>query len=136
MDIEIAEDIQKLIKHRNRVRVLSNKYYTNHELMAAMGRMELFVGMRLHSLILSSAMYVPVLGLVYAPKVGHFFKMLGMDDSTYSLDKLDGDSLASAIIKAYNQRAETRKSMKPKIDLVKQKVAEAFRQVNERYLED
>lgn len=134
MDIEIAENIRKRLVKGGRVRVLSNKYYTNHELMAVMGRMELFVGMRLHSIILSSAMYVPVLGLVYAPKVGHFFKMLGMEDSMYLLDNLESNSLSSAIIEAYNQRIETRKWMKPKIELVKQKVEEAFRLVNERYL--
>ena len=133
MDIRIADEIRAKVKNKSMVFVISNKYLTNHDIMGVMGKMQLFVGMRLHSLILSSAMYVPVLGLAYAPKVRHFMKMLGMEDSIFELDGISGESLASAIIAVYDKRAKYREKMTPVIDEVKQKAQAAFAAANERY---
>ena len=133
MDIRIAEEIYTKVKNKDGVFMISNKHYTNHDIMGVMGKMQLFVGMRLHSLILSSAMYVPVLGLAYAPKVRHLMKMLGAEDSIFDLDGITGESLASAIIAAYTKRARNREKMTPVIDEVKQKALAAFAAANKRY---
>jgi polysaccharide pyruvyl transferase WcaK-like protein len=133
MDIRIADEIMGRMRHRDSASLLSNRDYSHHAIMAAMGGMQLFVGMRLHSLILSSAMYVPVLGLAYAPKVRHFMKMLGMEDMIFELDEITGDRLASAIVNAWHVRDETARRMKPVIDEVKERVREAFRQADNRY---
>ena len=136
MDIQIADEILAKMKRRDRTAVISNKDYSNHDIMAVMGRMELFVGMRLHSLILSSAMYVPVLGLAYAPKVRHFMKMIGMEDLIFELEEISGEKLSSVIIDAYTRREAFRRKMKPAIDEVKKKAAAAFVTANERFFSE
>jgi polysaccharide pyruvyl transferase WcaK-like protein len=49
-------------------------------LRGLLGRMDLVVGLRLHSLILSAAMGVPVVGLNYDPKIEGFMEYAGMED--------------------------------------------------------
>jgi L-malate glycosyltransferase len=134
MDIGIAEEIMERMQKRDKASIISNIKLTNHDIMGAMGRMELFVGMRLHSLILSSAMYAPVMGLAYAPKVRHFMKMIGMPELIYELEKISAESLSSAIINAYNNRESNREKLKPVIDEIKQKALAAFGVVNDRFL--
>ena len=134
MDIGIAEEIMGWMRHREKVSIISNKELTNHDIMGAMGRMELFVGMRLHSLILSSAMYAPVMGLAYAPKVRHFMKMIGMPELIYELGEISAEGLSSAIVNAYNNRESNREKLKPVIDEIKQKALAAFSVVNDRFL--
>ncbi len=48
------------------------------ELMGVLGRAKLCLAMRLHTLIFSARMAVPVLGLVYDPKVASYLEELGM----------------------------------------------------------
>lgn len=134
MDIGIAEQIMGRMRNRDAAAIISNKELTNHDIMGAMGRMELFVGMRLHSLILSSAMYTPVVGLAYAPKVRHFMKMIGMPELVYELKEISAEGLCSAIVNAYNDRESNREKLKPVIDEIKQKALAAFSVVNDRFL--
>ena len=49
-------------------------------LIGLLGRMDLVVGLRLHSLILSAAMGVPVVGLNYDPKIAGFMEYAGVED--------------------------------------------------------
>ena len=51
---------------------------TPRELMAVLGEGRLCLAMRLHTLIFSARMAVPVLGLVYDPKVASYLKELDM----------------------------------------------------------
>jgi len=134
MDRTIADEILAAMKHGERVPVISNETYDNREIMAVMGRLEIFVGMRLHSLILASAMSTPVLGLAYAPKVRHFMKMLGTEDRIFELDRTTGEALSEAIISSWEGREENLRKVRPVMDEVKKKARAAYRDAYERYL--
>lgn len=135
MDIAIAEEIRGRMTHRDRVPLLSNRVYGNREIMAVLGRMSLFVGMRLHSLILSAAMYSPVLALAYAPKVRHFVKALGIEDCAFEFAGFSADRLADAIVRAWNEREATRARLRPAVDAAKGRAAAAFDGLNARFVE-
>lgn len=49
-------------------------------LAGLLGRMELVVGLRLHSLILAAAMGVPVVSIDYDPKIAGFMEYAGMEE--------------------------------------------------------
>ena len=51
---------------------------TPQELMAVLGRSKLCLAMRLHTLIFSACMSVPLLGIDYDPKVASYLRELGM----------------------------------------------------------
>lgn len=70
--------------------------YKVDELLGVMGRMEMVIGMRLHTLIYALSQKVPVLGLSYDPKVD---SMLDYADITHKYDvaSLDLDRLKAEI---------------------------------------
>ena len=49
------------------------------ELMGVIGQSELVISMRLHTLIFASGQGVPMVGIVYDPKVSGFLDYLGQD---------------------------------------------------------
>lgn len=83
MDQEATADVLKLIKHREKVRVLSTEFYSP-ELMAGMlANFELVIGMRMHILILSTIAGTPVIGISRVDKVDNFFQQLGSGTFTH-----------------------------------------------------
>ena len=61
----------------NRAYIVADSYLPS-EVMGMMGEMTLNIGVRLHSLIFSAKMGVPLLGISYDPKIDGFMDMLGM----------------------------------------------------------
>lgn len=51
--------------------------YLAPEMMAVAGRMDLIIGMRLHALIFAAVQGIPMVGLVYDPKVEDFLALVG-----------------------------------------------------------
>ena len=85
MDFDFADSLKERISTRIKqlsadadlkIAHLSNRDLSNHELMGVASKIRLFVGMRLHSLIISAQSGTPVVGLCYAPKVKSFLRQL------------------------------------------------------------
>jgi len=85
MDVAYAHKVLSFMQHKSRVTVIGNDRYTAEEIMGVTGRLRFFAGMRLHSLILATAMNVPSIGLAYAPKVRHFMHLMNAQDSILEL---------------------------------------------------
>jgi polysaccharide pyruvyl transferase WcaK-like protein len=79
-DISAAEDICKLM---HKEAVILREGYTTVELMSIIGCMDVLLGIRLHALIFSSIMHVPVSAISYDPKINNFIDLIG--------EKLCGD---------------------------------------------
>ena len=73
-DIEAANLITS--KMKNKAHVISTKY-TVSEIMQLISRLDLLIGMRLHSLIFAVKLGVPVVGISYEPKVDGFLDLIG-----------------------------------------------------------
>ena len=67
-----------------------------HMIVGLMGRMQLLVSMRLHALIFASGLGVPLVGIVYDPKVSGFLEYLGQK-CYMDLDKLQKEVLLQLI---------------------------------------
>ena len=59
------------------------------EAMAALGRMDLVFGLRLHSLIMAAAQGVPVVGVDYDPKIRGFMELVGLGNLVCGIDDPD-----------------------------------------------
>lgn len=69
------------------------------DIIGALSRMEIILSMRLHGLIFAAGQGVPLVGVVYDPKVSAFLHYIGQEDFA-PLDTVDGDSLCRLIDRA------------------------------------
>jgi len=78
IDRDFAFGLMNNIKNRDRVKIL-NSNYTPQEMMGIIGRMDMVVGMRFHSLVLAAKMGVPMVGVIYLHKSNCFLKQIEME---------------------------------------------------------
>lgn len=75
-DSEFSHRVMELMEEES---YILKQAYKPKEIMAVIGQLKLTIGMRLHSLIFSSVKNVPMLGIIYDPKVEYYLEVLGMD---------------------------------------------------------
>ncbi len=121
MDLDTSKRLAEMLS----AVVVDNSTYLSHDIQAVMRECGLFVGMRFHSLILASAVEAPILGLIYAPKVRGYLRLLGCADYGLELAALSKESLANKIVSAWRERADIQQKQKEIIDGLKVGAASA-----------
>jgi polysaccharide pyruvyl transferase WcaK-like protein len=86
--------------------IIDNTRYLSHDIQAVMRRCELLAGMRFHSLVLASAVGVPVVGMIYAPKVRGYLRLLRCAEYGLELKDIASGVLLTKLPKAWSERAE------------------------------
>lgn len=76
-DAEISKIIMHKMVHEDMAVLMPNRYLPS-EILGAMGRMNVNIGVRLHALIFSSIGNIPTIGISYDPKVDGFLGMINM----------------------------------------------------------
>ena len=109
-DLAFATEIMN--KMTQKAYIIDTEKFLPSEVMALMGMMHINIGVRLHSLIFSAAMGIPMLGINYDPKVEGFLNTFGLTSvSTYQ--NLSWD----AIKKALSDFLENQKTYIEKIEI-------------------
>lgn len=132
MDEEVAGQLAKLLN----TKVIANSKYLSHDMQAVMRRTELFMGMRFHSVVLASAVESPVIGLIYAPKVRGFMRLLDCQDYALELASLNEENLTTVVQDAWENRFAIRAKQKFIVDKLKAGALQAARQLRSRYFTD
>jgi polysaccharide pyruvyl transferase WcaK-like protein len=122
----------KLAKEFNTM-VINNTEYLSHDIQAVMKKCQLFMGMRFHSLVLASAVYSPVIGLVYAPKVRGYMRLLDCDDLNLELKDINVEVLANTISNAWTKRFEIQAKQKVIVDKLKKGARQAATTLRETF---
>lgn len=106
-DVSVIEEIEKRLG--DKVYSIKHKYLTN-EMLSIIGNMDLLVGVRLHALIHSAIMNVPMIGISYDPKINSFMKSIGMKAmcSIYDFNNQD-------FIDEFNKTMEHREVLKNRV---------------------
>ena len=125
MDVKIAEQVLAAIKRRDRVKLISNKRYGYRDISAVLAKMDIFVGMRTHSLILSSAMGVPPVGIMTYPKNRGYMRTIGLEDHLVAFRDLSADSFFEKIDAVFRNRKAVKEKMIPLVHREKQKASQA-----------
>lgn len=92
-DVAISLDVQRLMK--NKAYVLDTRL-TAEQIMGIIGLSDFVLAMRLHTLIFSARMCVPLIGIVYDPKVAAYVKALEMPSAGNVVD-FDAAKAMSAV---------------------------------------
>lgn len=119
-DLSVAEDIA--LKMKNPPIILKNIYSAN-QFLGIIKRLEMVLGMRLHALIFSVSLAVPVIGLIYDPKVQGFLEYVNQP-SGGNVEDLDLESLKKLIDEVWENKAKISKQLEEGNKLLMQKAYE------------
>ena len=118
-DYNAAVEIVELMKSKCKVSLI-NERYSPSETKSILGQMELTIGMHLHSLILSSSMYVPIFGLDYDPKIIGFTQLIDQKNCICPIsDGIDINVLFTKLDEVWSRRDEIKRQFHSKIDELK-----------------
>ncbi|MBC8586924.1 polysaccharide pyruvyl transferase CsaB [Paratissierella segnis] len=117
-DLNISIETLKMVKEGNTY-VLENKYSVE-ELMGVIKKLDLIIAMRLHSLIYAATQSVPMVGLVYDPKVEGILNSLGMHYMS-NVENLDYDELIYNIEYVWNHKKDLIEVLDRQDDILKDK---------------
>jgi len=116
----VSKEIINLMKFKKNVFQLKGNY-SPKELKTLLGQMDLVIGMRMHSLIMSSTMGVPVIGIDILPKFKPFFEMIGQETYLINVKELNSKILLDKITSALSYREQIRKELKVRIKTLQKK---------------
>ncbi len=108
-DLSISYDILNKVSGNN-CYVLSNKYSVE-DIMGIINGLEMIIAMRLHSLIYAASQGVPMVGLIYDPKIEGFLRSIDMDYMCY-VEDMDYDELIENIDYVWNNREKLKFKLK------------------------
>jgi polysaccharide pyruvyl transferase WcaK-like protein len=129
MDEGAASELASMLDN---LKVFNSKYLS-HDIQAVMRQCQLFMGMRFHSVVLASAVEVPIIGLIYMPKVRGFMRLLNCEDYSLELGKLTEDSLTNTLKRAWNEREQLKSRQKVVIDELKRGALRAATLIRTKY---
>ena len=121
MDMGIANEVLGKIKNIDRVKLISNTKYSYEDICAVLKRLDLFVGMRTHSLILSTAMGIPAAGVVTYPKNRGYMKTIGQEDCLIEFSDMSTENFFELISQTWSRRKEIRQTLGQKVKAEKLK---------------
>lgn len=116
-DLKISEEIAANIGER--CHVLRNKYSVE-EIMGIISRLDLIIAMRLHSLIYAACQEVPMVGLVYDPKVDGLLKSLEMENKV-DVESLEREELIRNIDNAWKNKGELKNILRAQDNILREK---------------
>jgi polysaccharide pyruvyl transferase WcaK-like protein len=79
--------------------------------MALLGKMNVFLGMRLHSIIFALKMGVPALAISYSPKVSDFMKMVSQEKLCIPVERLDSNIATEKMMNICDNRTNIIETM-------------------------
>lgn len=121
MDLKITMESFEYLKHKERVKVISNKEYTYRDIAGLLERVGTHIGLRTHPLIFSAAVYTPMISINSYPKSIGFMKTIKQEDWMIDFKDLTTNQLKEIIIKSWNSREERKKSLESIVAVEKQK---------------
>ena len=123
MDEEYSHKFASLLN----ATVIDNSRYLSHQIQAVMRECELLVGMRFHSLVLGSASGAAILGLVYAPKVKGYMRLLDCEEYCLELRDVDKPIFVDTLVSAWDNREELRQRQQEVVSNLKDTAQDAMR---------
>lgn len=117
VDTDICQKIQRRMKNKSHLLSLN---YSQLEMAGLFAQMDMIVGMRFHSIVLSAAMNIPFVAIIYHYKTAYFLEQINQRHRGVPLD-FDLENLFSVVIDTWNKRKEMKKELSLIIPELKKK---------------
>jgi polysaccharide pyruvyl transferase CsaB len=109
------------------------KRYNPPQIMGIVGRLDLMLSMRLHTLIFAAVKNVPMLGIIYDPKVEYYLKVLEMPEAGDVRNSyLDADKITAAALDIFENMSSYKATLKKNADAMMDKANENDRLLNKQ----
>jgi polysaccharide pyruvyl transferase CsaB len=106
-DLIVCEQISKYINHP--ISIIKERY-SSTEQIGIVGKMDLVISMRLHTLIYASLTGTPMLGIIYDEKIKHFLSRINMP-YVENIMELDIDIMVSEVMNIKNNLVNLSKGL-------------------------
>ena len=121
-DIAISKRVASMMKNKSYILM---KKYTPAEILGIVGRVDAMVSMRLHTLIFAAVKNIPMVGIIYDPKIEYYLKELDMPEGgDVRKEKLDSDKIASLTLDIFENMDRYREVLRSKADIMTGKADE------------
>lgn len=120
VDYAIAASIKGKMKNRS---VVVGTNYQVSSMLSLISKMHVCVGMRLHTLIYASRCNVPVIGIVYDPKVNGFLDYIG-EENYISAEEVTVEKLCEYIDEVNSDYDTTKSNLKYNVRILRNKAEE------------
>src|SRR5215212_5092544 len=117
-DQSVALDIVSMMQNQDRVHVLAESYSPSVA-GGLISHCHLILGMRLHSLIFAAKAGLPVIALVYDPKVSSFMRSLGLPEYAVDLLSLTKEQLSRVLEVAWAQHKTVEETLGVRLGTLK-----------------
>jgi polysaccharide pyruvyl transferase WcaK-like protein len=125
LDVDITREIMAGVNTPPKLGLISNVHDNHSDVKAALARLALVFGMRLHCMILASSELTPVIGLAYQPKNDAYYTSLGLREYSMSFADFSEDALVGHIRSGWEKRAELKAHLTTRIPQLQQKAYKA-----------
>jgi len=129
MDLKITGECIQCMRNQDRVKMVCNKDYSYLELAGLLGKLDIHVGLRTHSLIFCAAVNTPMININAYPKSAGFMRTVGQGDWTINFEDLSRDNLTALMLNAWERREQTRQDMAPLVAVEKKKARDSVKLV-------
>jgi polysaccharide pyruvyl transferase WcaK-like protein len=108
-------------KYKDRIKVVSNKTYTYENIAGLLGKLELHIGLRTHTLIFCAAVGTPMINISSYPKSHGFMRTIGQEDRYIAFENLNQNHILSVVKDVWDHRALIRENMQSRVAEEKRK---------------
>ncbi|RCV64843.1 colanic acid/amylovoran biosynthesis protein [Methanophagales archaeon] len=109
-DMDTVDEIVSMMKYKEKVKSIINNY-SPEELKRICGQMDIVIGTRMHSLILSSTMGVPVIGIAYEFKIRDYLESIGQEKYLCEFDNVTFEVLRDIVDNIWENKDEIKREI-------------------------
>lgn len=120
VDVAIVENVVSKMKGKG---YIIKNMYNFSQTLGVISKMEMLVGMRLHALIFAASQGIPLVGLVYEPKIEGFLHYIRQASAGH-VKQLEFDRLKGVIDQVWNHRNAIKEQLKGDVEKLKEKALE------------
>ena len=130
-DMDISNRLMDNMKEK--AYMLKSRRYNPSEVLGMIGCVDLMISMRLHTLIFAAVKNVPMLGVIYDPKIEYYLRVLDMPEAgDVRTDKLDVDKITNQARDIFSNMDKYKTTLKRTGDEMLSKANENDRLLNEQ----
>lgn len=121
-DVDSAEEILRNMEPRENIHNIT-KQYEPEEIVGILNNLDLIIGTRLHSLILSASAGTPFVAISYAPKVQGFCNRINLEKYCLDIRNLKAETVLKKVDEIVSNHAQIQSRIKQEVEHLKKLVA-------------